>query len=131
MKYGRTHPGLVVLGESGGANCACLRSSSSLHGTFRLASGFDGQRAGLACTEVSPCQLAITITQQRTTTTVTLQGEWDIAEAPTMRQALRDLLERSPECLVDERALARDQGLIESRSLLSTSPQFGVTCSYG
>lgn len=50
--------------------------------------------------EMSPGELAIMITQQGTTTTVTLRGEWDMAEAPTVRQALRDVLERSPECLV-------------------------------
>lgn len=44
--------------------------------------------------------LAITISVQGTTSTISLLGEWDLAAQPAMRDAIRDTLARSPECVV-------------------------------
>jgi anti-anti-sigma factor len=47
-----------------------------------------------------PSRLGITVTAQGTTTTITLTGEWDLAEQHATRQAIRDALRRAPQCLV-------------------------------
>jgi anti-anti-sigma factor len=44
--------------------------------------------------------LAITVSDQGTTTTVSLRGEWDMAGQPAIRAAIRDVMRRSPECVV-------------------------------
>jgi anti-anti-sigma factor len=44
--------------------------------------------------------LDITIAEQGTTTTISLQGEWDLAQQSAMRAAISDILARSPECVV-------------------------------
>jgi anti-anti-sigma factor len=48
----------------------------------------------------SPRELAIAISEQGTTTTISLCGEWDAAEQPAIRSAIRNVLQRSPECVV-------------------------------
>jgi anti-sigma B factor antagonist len=47
-----------------------------------------------------PGSLTITVAEQGTTTTISLQGEWDLAQQRAMRTAISDVLERSPECVV-------------------------------
>ncbi len=44
--------------------------------------------------------LRIVVREPGTTTTIALEGKWDIAERRAPRQALRTALERRPECLV-------------------------------
>jgi anti-sigma B factor antagonist len=48
----------------------------------------------------APGRLEITVSAHGTTTTIALAGEWDLAELQATRQAIRDALRRSPECLV-------------------------------
>ncbi len=47
-----------------------------------------------------PSRLGITVSAHGTTTTIALAGEWDLAEQPATRRAIRDALRPSPECLV-------------------------------
>ena len=44
--------------------------------------------------------LEIEVSEQGTTTTIALKGEWDLAGVPAARGAIRRALERCPECLV-------------------------------
>lgn len=45
-------------------------------------------------------RLEITVSKHGTTTTIALAGEWDLAEQKSTRNAIRDALRQSPECLV-------------------------------
>jgi anti-anti-sigma factor len=45
-------------------------------------------------------QLGIAISAQGTTTTISLRGEWDLAQKPAMRSVINDVLERAPDCVV-------------------------------
>jgi anti-sigma B factor antagonist len=47
-----------------------------------------------------PSRLAIKIMEQGTTTTIALEGEWDLAEQRATRAAITTVLKRSPECVV-------------------------------
>jgi anti-sigma B factor antagonist len=51
-------------------------------------------------TPTDPVTLKIVTAQQGTTTTITFGGEWDLAEQPMTRQAIRTALAHPPECLV-------------------------------
>jgi anti-sigma B factor antagonist len=50
--------------------------------------------------EAFPGQLGITISDQGTTTTVSLRGEWDLGEEAAIRRSLSGVLERSPERVI-------------------------------
>jgi anti-anti-sigma factor len=50
--------------------------------------------------EEVPAQLGIAISAQGTTTTISLWGEWDLAQKPAMRSVINDVLERAPDCVV-------------------------------
>jgi anti-sigma B factor antagonist len=50
--------------------------------------------------DVNPGGLEIGVSEHGTTTTIALQGEWDIASAPATRDAIRKALDRYPECVV-------------------------------
>jgi anti-anti-sigma factor len=50
--------------------------------------------------EAFPGELGITASEQGTTTTISLRGEWDLAHEPAIRRVINDVLERSPECVV-------------------------------
>jgi anti-sigma B factor antagonist len=50
--------------------------------------------------ESAPDGLAIAIDQHGTTTTITLTGEWDLAQQPATRAAIRRALQRRPESVV-------------------------------
>lgn len=45
-------------------------------------------------------RLAIVVSEQGTTTTIAVRGEWDLGERPATREAIRTALERDPECVV-------------------------------
>jgi anti-anti-sigma factor len=45
-------------------------------------------------------QLGIAISTQGTTTTISLRGEWDLAQRSAMRSVVNDVLERAPDCVV-------------------------------
>jgi anti-anti-sigma factor len=47
-----------------------------------------------------PDRLAITISEQGTTATISLRGEWHLAERAAMRSAIRNVLARSLRTLV-------------------------------
>jgi anti-anti-sigma factor len=47
-----------------------------------------------------PCPLRIATAQQGTTSTIELEGEWDIAQFGATRDAVAQALRRRPECLV-------------------------------
>lgn len=47
-----------------------------------------------------PLGLDITVLQQGTTTTIALNGEWDLAQQPATREAIRHALDAEPECIV-------------------------------
>jgi len=51
-------------------------------------------------THVGPSQLKLVVTEQGTTTTIGLGGEWDLAAQPVTRQAVNSVFARSPECVV-------------------------------
>lgn len=44
--------------------------------------------------------LGIVVSQQGTTTTIVIQGEWDLAAQPAAQNAIRAALARDPECVV-------------------------------
>jgi anti-anti-sigma factor len=50
--------------------------------------------------EEVPAQLGIAISAQGTTTTISLRGEWDLAQESAMRNVVNDVLERGPDCVV-------------------------------
>jgi anti-anti-sigma factor len=50
--------------------------------------------------EEVPAQLGIAISAQGTTMTISLRGEWDLAQKRTMRRVVNDVLERAPDCVV-------------------------------
>lgn len=50
--------------------------------------------------EVLPLELEIVLGQQGTTSTIQLHGEIDLAGQASIRDALREVLRRAPECLV-------------------------------
>lgn len=47
-----------------------------------------------------PLGLLVTVSEQGTTITISLEGELDLAERPELRRAINGVLERSPECVV-------------------------------
>ncbi len=47
-----------------------------------------------------PHGIGIAVTEQGSTTTIALKGEWDLAAVPTTRQAIRQALDRHPESVV-------------------------------
>lgn len=49
---------------------------------------------------VVPGRVEIVVAEQGTTTTIVLGGEWDLAQQPATRQAIRSALARFPECVV-------------------------------
>ncbi len=51
-------------------------------------------------THAGPSQLNLAVTEQGTTTTVALGGEWDLAAHAVTRQAVNRVFARSPECVV-------------------------------
>jgi anti-anti-sigma factor len=50
--------------------------------------------------EAFPGELGITASEQGTTTTISVRGEWDLAQKPAMRRVINDVLARVPECVV-------------------------------
>jgi anti-sigma B factor antagonist len=44
--------------------------------------------------------LEIVVREQGTTTTIEVEGEWDLASVPTARETLSRVLEGGPECVV-------------------------------
>jgi anti-anti-sigma factor len=50
--------------------------------------------------EEVPGQLGIAISAQGTTMTISLRGEWDLAQEPALRGLVNDVLERAPECVM-------------------------------
>ena len=49
---------------------------------------------------VRPMELGIVVTQQRTTSVIELDGEWDLAAREATRTAIRRVLARGPSCVV-------------------------------
>ena len=45
-------------------------------------------------------QLGIAISAQGTTMTISVRGEWDLSQKPTMRSVVNDVLARAPDCVV-------------------------------
>jgi anti-sigma B factor antagonist len=64
--------------------------------------------------DVYPGGLDIGISEHGTTTTIALQGEWDLASAPASREAIRQALDRYPERVVLD---LRSLGFIDSGGL--------------
>jgi anti-anti-sigma factor len=50
--------------------------------------------------ESRPEGLAIDVSERGSTTTIALTGEWDLAQQPATRDAIRRILERAPESVV-------------------------------
>ena len=47
-----------------------------------------------------PDELKIAARENGTTTTIVVSGEWDLAQEPATRKAIKTALERRPECVV-------------------------------
>jgi anti-sigma B factor antagonist len=45
-------------------------------------------------------RLRVGVSEQGTTTTISLVGEWDLAQQPAMRRTIVNVLARLPECVV-------------------------------
>lgn len=56
----------------------------------------------LTQTPNDPFGLDIAVFQRGTTTTIALQGEWDLAQQPATLEALRQVLDARPKCVVLE-----------------------------
>lgn len=54
----------------------------------------------IAGPEVVRCLLRIVTVEQGTTTTIGLEGEWDLSQRDATRKAVGQVLQRHPECLV-------------------------------
>jgi anti-anti-sigma factor len=56
--------------------------------------------ADLCPSQLGPDEFAILVTECGTTTTISLTGEWDLAQQPAARDAIRSVLRRCPEVVV-------------------------------
>jgi anti-sigma B factor antagonist len=50
--------------------------------------------------DAAPVPFGVAVSVHGTTTMIALRGEWDLAQAPRMRGAISDALQRSSECVV-------------------------------
>lgn len=57
-------------------------------------------RTAISPLEAGPEGLAIEVSERDSTTTIALEGEWDLAQRPSTREAIRRILERAPESVV-------------------------------
>jgi anti-sigma B factor antagonist len=54
----------------------------------------------ISVSEGVPCVLRIATVEQGTTSTIELEGEWDLGQRDATRDAVAQALQRRPECLV-------------------------------
>jgi anti-anti-sigma factor len=80
----------------------CFAQWSIVVSTKRTASGGRTMAANARSDfpDVLADGLRILVDEQGTTTTIALEGEWDLAEQRAVRRAVREALAGQPECLV-------------------------------